>query len=321
MWVSPMINTAYVRGKTGGLQETDLFGTVGLGRGALAEGATPSTSPGRRLADRPRWSRVGVGRCVAGLADMPRGFTSAEVGDRARKLWETQLELPREKRAFGRGVIWQIVKNNIRFAVSMHVSNAITQLVSPMLLKAMLTWCAKAYACQLAAGAAPGAAVPCEGASIAEGLLIVAGFALNTLAGGFFKSHAFMQMLNGGILAKTAATTLTFDKALRMSAKGRAATSQGAAVNLLANDAEKLMMGLFAIMSLASTPIILTVSLIMLYNEVQGAARLCETARLLSPLRTPQLLAAPHGADTPSLTMTARLRSAENTVRRASRAR
>ena len=57
-----------------------------------------------------------------------------------------------------------------------------------------------------------------------------------------------------------------------MSAKGRAGTDQGTAVNILANDAEKLMMGMFAITMLGSFPVMIVSCLVMLYEEVQGAA-------------------------------------------------
>ena len=69
------------------------------------------------------------------------------------------------------------------------------------------------------------------------------------------RSHAFFHLLNCGIKCKAAVTTLVYEKSLKMSAKGRAATDQGTAVNLLANDAEKLFMGIFAFQMLFTAPV------------------------------------------------------------------
>jgi len=153
-------------------------------------------------------------------------------------------------------------------------------------MKAMLTWCGEVYICQMAIDTPSPMLSYCGSGNFMNregvcdscptdwynGWIIVITFALNTALGGFLKSHSMMNMLTAGINAKTAASTLIFDKALRMSAKGRAGTDQGTAVNLVANDAEKLMMGMFVIAMAASFPILIVVGLIQLYQEIAGAA-------------------------------------------------
>eukprot|EP01044_Picomonas_judraskeda_P009918 COSAG03_NODE_1244_length_4484_cov_12.880046_2_plen_476_part_00 len=248
-WVNPLIKTAYTRQRdtNGGLLETDLY-------------------------------------------DMPKGFEAKDVSKDGIELWNEQLKLPKEEQAYGKGVLYPMIRGQIWTAIFLNVFLTASQLMQPMLLKTMLLFCAKFYFCQESMVLEPmrqacaleegGAAMNyfdnerCRSCEIEEydGWLLVVLMGCNTLMGGFFKSHAFMRLLNAGIKLKSTVTVMIYEKSLRMSAKGRASTDHGTAVNLLANDAEKLLFGMFAFQMLFSAPITIIIAVVLLVLEIGGAA-------------------------------------------------
>jgi ATP-binding cassette subfamily C (CFTR/MRP) protein 1 len=242
MWCSPLIRTAFTKTREGGMEESDLY-------------------------------------------ELAAGQDAISIGAAVRANWNEQMVLPKGERSMT-ATFWPLVSTNVKAAIVLQAMQAGSQLCGPQIMKAMLTWCGEVYVCQMAAETpspmlqycGPGNFMNRDGecdscpADWYSGWVIVVLFALNTATGGFLKSHSMMNMLTAGINCKTAASTLIFDKALRMSAKGRAGTDQGTAVNLVANDAEKLMMGMFVIAMAASFPILIIVGLYQLYEEIQGAA-------------------------------------------------
>eukprot|EP01052_Picozoa_sp_SAG31_P000287 SAG31_NODE_9_length_42330_cov_441.979162_2_plen_374_part_00 len=84
---------------------------------------------------------------------------------------------------------------------------------------------------------------------------------------------------------KTAITTALYKKSLKLSARGKAKSSTGEMINLMANDTERLLFAAVSFNMAFSTPILIIGALVQLINEI-GASALGGVAVMLVVLMT-----------------------------------
>lgn len=295
MWVSPMIKTAYGKGKMGGLEETDLFDmptgyeAQDVGAGAMALWAKQLELPKeeRRFGKGALWPLV-AGQVKTATVLQFFNACSQLVGPQLMKALLTFCFTSYMCQAGGPEGIKPVVieltaaGSNVTDVLLAGGAAGGCSVGSYMSLQGECDTCPNEWfdGWSVLNSCSPTSSVqlkrPPIGRSLSGGAhgvrWIVLLFGLNTLLGGFFKSHSMMEMLNAGVQVpnsttirpyiikarhtlcagplspslslvapmqvKTATTTLIFDKSLRMSAKGRAGTDQGTAVNILAVSAE-----------------------------------------------------------------------------------
>jgi ATP-binding cassette subfamily C (CFTR/MRP) protein 1 len=88
------------------------------------------------------------------------------------------------------------------------------------------------------------------------------------------------MLTNVGIRLKTAMTALVFEKSVLLSAEGRGVCPKGEMINLVANDAEKVMMTAVKFNSFWSAPVTVAVCLVLLSLEIGAGAAFAGFAML-----------------------------------------
>ena len=97
---------------------------------------------------------------------------------------------------------------------------------------------------------------------------------------GMAKVHQTNLLTNVGIRLKTAMTVLVFDKAVLLSAQGRGVCPKGEMINLVANDAEKVMMTAVKFNTFWSAPVTTAMCLALLSLEIGAGAAFAGFAML-----------------------------------------
>jgi ATP-binding cassette subfamily C (CFTR/MRP) protein 1 len=97
---------------------------------------------------------------------------------------------------------------------------------------------------------------------------------------GIAKVHQTNMLTNVGIRLKTAMTALVFEKSVLLSAEGRGVCPKGEMINLVANDAEKVMMTAVKFNSFWSAPVTVAVCLVLLSLEIGAGAAFAGFAML-----------------------------------------
>ena len=91
----------------------------------------------------------------------------------------------------------------------------------------------------------------------------------------FATAHSFWNVINAGIKMKTAITSALYKKSLKLSARGKAKSSTGEMINLMANDTERLLFASVSFNMAFSTPILVIGALVVIagmlgYNLYQA---------------------------------------------------
>jgi ABC-type multidrug transport system fused ATPase/permease subunit len=100
------------------------------------------------------------------------------------------------------------------------------------------------------------------------GWLCVAAMLVLPIFGGLAKVHQTNALTNVGVTLKTALTALVFEKATLLSAAGKAASSRGAMINLVAQDAEKLLLNAPRLNMVWSAPASTAACLVLISRQI-----------------------------------------------------
>eukprot|EP00949_MAST-11_sp_MAST-11-sp1_P004034 g4034.t1 len=92
------------------------------------------------------------------------------------------------------------------------------------------------------------------------------------LLGAVGEAQYFQNVMRIGMYIRSIVTTSVYDKSLRLSAKGRKGRSDGKIASLVGSDANSLQTFMQQVVTLFSAPLRITISLILIYQELQWAA-------------------------------------------------
>ena len=211
------------------------------------------------------------------LPDLPAVEKAAGVAALAREHWAEQQ---RVAAAAGRepslvSALSPIVRRDVQWAALAELIKVSLQFSGPVVTNIFVTYLDETQG---------GGGAQCAGSASASELcftrekdwtpwLCALAMLLLPVLQGIAKVHQTNLLTNVGIRLKTAMTALVFDKAVKLSAEGRAVCSKGEMTNLIATDAEKVMMSAPKFNLVWSAPVTTIVCLVLLSREIGvGAA-------------------------------------------------
>jgi len=192
----------------------------------------------------------------ADLPDLPQREKTDGVAALARAYWKEEMATgdPKLVRTLRR-----IVQRDCCIAAGAEFVKVMLQFSGPVITNVLVTYIAETQAGTRARDWTP------WGCALA--------MAVMPLLAGIAKVHQTNMLTNVGIRLKTAMTALVFEKAVLLSAEGRNVCPKGEMINLVANDAEKVMMTAVKFNQFWSAPLTTVVCLVLLSLEIGvGAA-------------------------------------------------
>ena len=210
------------------------------------------------------------------LPDLPAVEKAAGVAALARQHW---AEEQRVAAAAGSepslvGALTPIVRRDVQWAALAELIKVSLQFSGPVVTNIFVTYLDETQGAQCAGDGSASASELCAAREKdwTPWLCALAMLLLPVLQG-IAKVHQTNLLTNVGIRLKTAMTALVFDKAVKLSAEGRAVCSKGEMTNLIATDAEKVMMSAPKFNLVWSAPVTTIVCLVLLSREIGvGAA-------------------------------------------------